>query len=422
MIEQFVDVSPELLALDAEVMARLAPELAAIDRTKEYNQLAMLRAFTTCGVASNHLQNSTGYGYDSAGRDKLEQVFAALTGSEAALLRHSFASGTHTLAVALFGVLRPGDELLCATGRPYDTLHGVIGLDGATGGGSLADFGIRYRQLELTGTGAPDLEAIAAAAPGARMLYLQRSRGYAARPTLSLDAIEAAAGAAKAANPGIIVMVDNCYGEFVHTEEPTHRGADLMAGSLIKNPGGGIAPSGGYIAGRADLVDLCAQRLTAPGVGGEVGSVPGDVLRQLWLGLYFAPGVTAAAMKTGVYASALFGRLGYAPSPAPGEARQDIITAITFDGPAPLVALCRAIQKNSPVDGHLTPEPWPMPGYDCDVIMAAGAFTQGSSIELSCDAPMRPPYTAYLQGGLNFASGRAAVLSAAGAVATVDAR
>ncbi|MDL2294419.1 methionine gamma-lyase family protein [Ruminococcaceae bacterium OttesenSCG-928-D13] len=425
MIEQFVDVSPELLALDAEVMAGLAPQLLEIDRTKEYNQLAMLRAFTECGVAANHLQNSTGYGYDSAARDKLEQVFAALTGSEAALFGHGFASGTHTLAVALFGVLRPGDELLCATGRPYDTLHGVIGLSesqnaagppAALGGGSLADFGIRYRQLELTAEGAPDLAAITAAAPGARMLYLQRSRGYAARPTLSLGDIEAAAQAARAANPGILVMVDNCYGEFVHTEEPTHRGADLMAGSLIKNPGGGIAPCGGYIAGRADLVDLCAQRLTAPGVGGEVGCVPGDILRQLWLGLYFAPAVTAEAMKTGAYATALFGRLGYAVSPGPGEVRQDIITAITLGGPEKLVALCRAIQKNSPVDSHLTPEPWPMPGYDCDVIMAAGAFTQGSSIELSCDAPMRPPYTAYLQGSLNFAGGRAAILSAAGAV------
>lgn len=414
MIERYFNLPEALLRLDAEVMEALAPALAGVERTMEENQLALLRAMLDKQVAANHLLNSTGYGYDSAGRDKLEAVFAALTQSEAALFRHSFASGTHTLAVALFGVLRPGHTMLCATGRPYDTLAGVIGLEGAdaAGQGSLAEFGVRYRQLEMADTGL-DLEAISAAAPGAEMLYLQRSRGYAARATLSPGDIAGAAKAAKAANPNIIVMVDNCYGEFVHTREPVACGADLMAGSLIKNPGGGIAPSGGYIAGRARLVEQCAARMTAPGVGGEVGSVPGDVLRQLWLGLYFAPAVTAAAMKTGLYASALFHRLGYAVSPGPAEERQDLITAVTLGEPEKLKALCVAIQQHSPVDSHLTPEPWPMPGYDCEVIMASGSFTQGSSIELSCDAPMRPPYTAYLQGGLNFAASRAAVLCAA---------
>ncbi len=408
------DVSPAMRALDDAVMAQIAPRLAAIDAAMEHNQLKMLRAFVENRVTASHLAGSTGYGYGDAGRDKLEAVFAAVVNAEAALLRPGFASGTHALTVALFGLLRPGHTLLCATGRPYDTLAGVIGIKGAAGQGSLADFGIGYRQLELDEAGGVNLGAIAENAPGCQMLYLQRSRGYAARPALSLAQIAAAAAAAKRANPAIVVMVDNCYGEFTRTGEPTAHGADVMAGSLIKNPGGGIAPGGGYIAGRADLVNLCAQRLTAPGVGAELGSAGGEVLRQLYLGLYFAPGVTAAALKTGVYASALFAALGYGVLPGPSEERDDIVTAITLHSAEKLKALCRAVQAASPVDSHLTPEPWPMPGYDCDIIMASGAFTQGSSIELSCDGPLRAPYTAYLQGGLNFAAGRAAVRYAAG--------
>jgi cystathionine beta-lyase family protein involved in aluminum resistance len=302
--------------------------------------------------------------------------------------------------------------MLCASGTPYDTLHDAIGLNGPKGQGSLADFGVTYKQVELK-NGELDIQAITQHAPAAKMLYLQRSRGYASRPALTLEGIEAAAKVAKAANPSIAVVVDNCYGEFTNTTEPTHHGADLMVGSLIKNPGGGIAPTGGYIAGRADLVELCAQRYTAPGVGAEVGSAGGEVLRQLYLGLYFAPGVTAAAMKTSAYASALFEALGCSVSPYWNTVQNDIITSIETGSPEKLVALCGAIQAASPVDSFLRPEPWPMPGYNCDVIMAAGAFTQGSSIELSCDAPMRPPYTAYLQGGLNFASARAGVLLAA---------
>ncbi len=411
LLRELYGINPAMLERDAAAMAAIGPQFDKIKAIRDENQLRMLRAFTQGRVAASHLAGSSGYGYGDAGRDKLEAVFAALVGAEAALLRHHFASGTHTLAVALFGLLRPGHTLLCASGTPYDTLHGVIGLKKAEG--SLEDFGVRYRQLELEEDGGPNLAAIGKEAPGAQMLYLQRSRGYAARPALSLAQIEAAARAAKAANPDIIVMVDNCYGEFVEAAEPAARGADLMAGSLIKNPGGGIAPTGGYIAGKARLVEACAQRLTAPGVGSEIGCTPGDILRQLWLGLYFAPGVTAEAMKTAAYAAALFGALGCPVSPAPGGERGDIITAVTLGSAEKLRALCAAIQAHSPVDSHLSPEPWPMPGYDCEVIMAAGAFTGGSSIELSCDAPMRAPYTAYMQGGLNFAASRAAILAAA---------
>lgn len=411
----FFPIPPALQAADQAALEKAAPVFANIERIKEYNQLKMLHSFHQQGLASNHLSGTTGYGYDDVGRDKLEKIFATLTQSESAIFRHNFVSGTHTLAIALQGILRPGHVMLCATGQPYDTLHGVIGLNGARGTGNLADFGVQYRQLELA-EGRLDLPAIKEQAKGARMLYLQRSCGYASRPTLTLGDIAAAAEAAKSVNPQIVVMVDNCYGEFTQTEEPTQHGADLMAGSLIKNPGGGIAPTGGYIAGKQHLVELCAQRLTAPGVGGEVGCTPGDILRQLYLGLYFAPGVTAEALKTATYAAALFEQLGYTATPGPLAARNDIITAIHLHSAEHLKRFCQAIQSMSPVDSHLTPEPWPMPGYDCDVIMAAGAFTLGSSIELSCDGPMRPPYIAFLQGSLNFATGRAAVLKGAQAV------
>lgn len=409
-------VSDETRRLDERAMERIAPLLRQVEAIRDENQLRMLGAFVECGVAARHLAGTTGYGYNDDGREKLEAVFAAVTGSEAALFRHQFMSGTHTLAVALFGLLRPGDTLLCASGHPYDTLHGVLGLGEQRGQGSLAEFGVQYSQLELQ-DGRPDLAAIAAHAPGAKVLYLQRSRGYTARRALSLADIEEAAKAAKAANPGIAVLVDNCYGEFVAAAEPTAHGADLIAGSLIKNPGGGIAPTGGYIAGRADLVELCAHRLTAPGVGNEIGCT-GDMLRQLYLGLYYAPGVVAEAVKSALYASALFGEMGYTVDPSPEDERGDLITAITLNDPAKLRSACAAIQSLSPVDSRATPEPAPMPGYDSQVIMAAGAFTQGSSIELSCDAPMRPPYTAYLQGGLNFTASRAAILCAAEAVGT----
>ena len=331
-----------------------------------------------------------------------------MVGAEAALFRQSFMSGTHTLAVALFGVLRPGDRFVCAAGRPYDTLQSVIGLAGERGNGSLLEWGVQYDEVPLQ-NGLPDLPLIAEKCKGARMCYIQRSRGYDTRDALSLEQIAAISRAAKAAQPDIVVMVDNCYGEFTQKQEPTQAGADLMAGSLIKNPGGGIAPTGGYIAGRADLVELCAHRLSAPGVGGEIGCTL-DMLRGMYLGLYYAPGVVCEALKTSVYAACLFELLGYAATPAYGAQRNDIITSVETGSPEGMVALCGGVQAGSPVDSFAAPEPGDMPGYEDPVIMAAGAFTMGSSIELSADGPLRAPYTVYMQGGLNFAAARAGVL------------
>ncbi len=421
MIKQFYPhLSDELLALDARALAACAPLFAQVDEIRNHNQLKMLRAFTDCKVSAAHLVGTTGYGYDDMGREKLGEVFARLVGAEDALFRPHLLSGTHALTVALFGLLRTGDTMLSVTGRPYDTLCTVIGLSGQKGSGTLMDFGIRYEQVDLAADGAPDVPAIAAAiAAGYRgeavrkkICYIQRSRGYADRPALSLDTIAAIAAAAKAADPDILVVVDNCYGEFTQTREPTQVGADLIIGSLIKNPGGGIAPTGGYIAGRHDLVELCAQRLTAPGTGRELGSTQ-DVLRQMYLGLYYAPGVTAEALKTAIYAQCLFTSMGYRTTPACTDEHNDIVTCVECGSPEALIALCGGIQAGSPVDSYVTPEPWAMPGYENEVIMAAGAFTMGSSIELSCDGPLREPYLAYLQGGLNFAASRAGLLLAA---------
>ena len=410
MLNKYFTYSEAALALDKQAMHLCRDSFAKIEEIRDENQLKMLQCFTNAGVGANHLSGTTGYGYDDAGRDKLEVLFAALTGSEAALYRHNFQSGTHTLAVALFGVLRPGDTMVAATGRPYDTLAGVIGLDGSHYG-SLADFGVQYDEVPLIND-TPDYAAIAQKCKTAKVCYIQRSRGYEMRRALSLDTIESISKAAKEANPAIIVMVDNCYGEFTQTTEPTQHGADLMMGSLIKNPGGGIAPTGGYIAGRRDLVELCAHRLTAPGTGGEIGCTL-DVLRELYLGLYYAPGVVADAVKTSIYAACLLELMGKTVLPLYQEARNDIITSIALGSEKAMCAFCEGIQAMSPIDSFARPEPCAMPGYDSPIIMAAGAFTMGSSIELSCDGPMRAPYTLYLQGGLNFASGRAAVLYAA---------
>lgn len=413
MIGKFFDISPELLEIDKQVMELCRPYFKKIEEVQQYNQLKVLKAFKDNCISAQHLVGTTGYGYDDKGRDGLDKLFADIVGAEDALCRHNFMSGTHTLTVALFGVLRSGDTLMCAAGKPYDTLLGVIGIDGNDENfGSLKDYGIKYQQVDLLENSQPDLDAIREMAKTSNVCHIQRSRGYSTRKALSLEQIKAMSDAAREGNPDIIVTVDNCYGEFTHTEEPCAYGADLIIGSLIKNPGGGIAPTGGYIAGRKDLVEKCAHRLTCPGTGREIGCGL-DMMRSMYLGVYFAPMVTANAIKTSVYASCLFEKIGFKTEPHYTEDRNDIITSIAAENAENLIAICQAIQHMSPIDSFATPEPCPMPGYDSDIIMASGSFTMGSSIELSCDAPVRAPYTTFMQGGTTFDASRAAVLYSA---------
>lgn len=414
MKQNFFNLPEGLAELGEEVCGSLTEAFRKRDEITEYNQLKMLSAFIKNGVAESHFAASTGYGYGDRGREVLERVFADAMGAEDALLRHNFMSGTHTLTVALFGVLRPGDHMLSITGRPYDTIHGVIGIGEESCPGSLKEFGIGYRETELTAEGKIDLPAVLSeiGREKPKMVYIQRSRGYTTRPSLTVEEIGEAARAVKEIYPDIIVMVDNCYGEFVETTEPTEQGADLIAGSLIKNPGGGIAPTGGYIAGRADLVEMCACRLTTPSTGKEIGATLG-LSRELFLGVYNAPTVTGEAVKSAMFAAALFEKLGFGVSPRAEEKRADIIQTILLGTPEGLVDFCRGIQKGSPVDSAVTPEAWEMPGYDSKVIMAAGAFTNGSSIELSADAPMREPYAVWMQGGTIFSSAKMSILLAA---------
>ncbi|MFR8004027.1 MAG: aminotransferase class I/II-fold pyridoxal phosphate-dependent enzyme [Hydrogeniiclostridium sp.] len=395
-----------------EAMKEITPALERIDETTCYNQQKMQAAFSRAGVSESHFVASTGYGYGDRGREALDQVYAYALCAEDALVRHNFVCGTHALTVALFGVLRPGDTMLSVTGLPYDTLQSVIGLTG-NGIGSLQEFGIRYEQLDLKEDGTPDYEAMEERIhPGLKMVYVQRSRGYSLRPSLFVEDIGRIAEIAKRKAPDCIVMVDNCYGEFVQREEPLSVGADLMAGSLIKNPGGGIAPTGGYIAGRKDLVEMCAYRLTTPGTGREVGATLGNN-RELFMGAFHAPHVTGEALKTATFTAALFSRFGYGVTPEPLEPRADIIQTVLLRKKEALISFCQGMQKGAPVDSFVTPEPWDMPGYDSQVIMAAGAFTLGASIELSADAPLREPYAAWMQGGLNFHSGRLGAMLAA---------
>ncbi|MBO5200358.1 MAG: methionine gamma-lyase family protein [Clostridia bacterium] len=417
-MKEFFNIHPTLLEYDKKARELCKEAFSEIDRISMHNQHKMLAAFIDNGVSESHLGLSTGYGYGDRGRDTLEQVFAQAVGAEDSLIRHNFVSGTHTLTVMLFGVLRPGDTMLCLTGRPYDTLIGVLGIDTPTEG-SLADFGINYEQVELDDKGEPDIKEIKTrlAQKKYKVAYIQRSRGYSLRPSLTIDKIGELCRAVREVSPDTLILVDNCYGEFVDTVEPLSVGADLIAGSLIKNPGGGIAPTGGYIAGRKDLVELCGYRLTAPGVGREVGASLGHN-RELYMGLFAAPHTVGEALKTAAYAGALFELLGYESTPKYDAKRADIIESVLLRTPEALIAFCQGMQKGAPVDSFVTPEPWDMPGYDDRVIMAAGAFTLGASIELSADAPLREPYAAWLQGGLNFASGQAGVLL--GAQSMVD--
>ena len=409
----YFNIDERLLALSDKAEALCRPAFEKIEENQRYNQQKMLAAFNRARVSERHLFGSTGYGYDDAGRDVLDQVYAYALGAEDALVRWNFVSGTHTLTVALFGLLRPGDKMLCVTGTPYDTIQGVIGLPGREEPGCMKEYGIGYEQLDLLPDGRPDYAAMEEQiSPAYRMVYIQRSRGYSLRPSLSVAEIGRIAEIAKRKAPDCIVMVDNCYGEFVEKTEPVSVGADIMAGSLIKNPGGGMAPTGGYIAGRHDLIELCAYRLTTPGTGREIGCTLGHS-RELFMGAFHAPHVTGEALKTAAFASALFSLLGFGVTPAPEEKRADIIQVVRLETPENLIAFCRGVQKGAPVDSFVAPEPSDMPGYDSQVIMAAGAFTLGSSIELSADAPLREPYAAWMQGGLNYHSGQLGMLLAA---------
>lgn len=414
----YFHIDERLQVLSDKAEARIAEKLKEIDVIQRYNQQKMLAAFNHAGVSESHFSGSTGYGMGDRGRDVLDDVYAFAFGAEDALVRWNFVSGTHTLTVALFGLLRPGDKMLCVTGTPYDTIQGVIGIEGRNEPGSLKEFGIEYDEIDVFPDGSPDYEEMERKiTPEYKMIYIQRSRGYSLRPSYTVDEVDKMAKIAKKKAPNCIVMVDNCYGEFIERDEPVSAGryADVMAGSLIKNPGGGIAPTGGYIAGRKDLVELCSYRLTTPGTGRELGCTM-NVNRELFLGAFHAPHAASEAVKTAVFASALFSELGYAVSPKPEDKRADIIQTIELEGREALIAFCKGIQKGAPVDSFVVPEPSPMPGYDSDVIMAAGAFTLGSSIELSADAPLREPYAVWLQGGLNYHSGQLGVLLAAQAM------
>ncbi len=374
-------------------------EFQRIDTVKEYNQLKVIRAMQMNNLSDTHFPGTTGYGYDDKGRDVLDNVYKDVFKAEDALVRHQIVSGTHALALSLYGNLRPGDELLCVTGKPYDTLEEVVGIRGE-GGGSLKEFGVTYSQVELLENGKPDLDSIGKSInERTSMVLIQRSRGYEWRQSLLIEDIENTVRFIKSIKKDIVVMVDNCYGEFVEEREPIEAGADLAAGSLIKNPGGGLAETGGYIVGTKACVTKAAYRLTTPGLGKKVGSSLGHN-RLMFQGFFMAPHVVAESLKGAVLCSAVMKRLGFEISPDTTGSRGDIIQAVKFNNPDSLIAFCQGIQKGSPVDSYVTPEPWDMPGYDSPVIMAAGAFIQGSSIELSADAPIKPPYIAYMQGGL----------------------
>ena len=379
-----------------------------IEAIKEHNQQKVLSAFINNSISESHFVPTSGYGYGDRGRDATDAVFAEVFGAEDALVRHNFVSGTHALTVALFGILRPGDTMVSVTGRPYDTMEEVIGLRGSESG-SLKDFGVLYDQVDLLANGELDLDEIENKAKSCKIIYVQRSRGYSLRPSLTIDKIKVLAERVKASNPNAYIVVDNCYGEFCEKLEPTQVGADLIVGSLIKNAGGGIAVTGGYIAGKAELVEKCAYRLTSPGMGKEVGCSLGQTKNML-MGLFFAPVVVGEALKTAVLAAKMFESIGYDVTPKFDEFRTDIIQSIKLNTPEALVAFCQGIQKGSPVDSFVAPEAWDMPGYDSQVIMAAGAFNMGASIELSADAPLRDPFAVWMQGGLTYYSAKVGVM------------
>lgn len=405
--EQF-GISEAVYRYGEEILTSLTPRFVQIDQTAEYNQMKVIHAMQTAGVSEACLLGTTGYGYNDLGRDTLEKVYADVFRTEDALVRPQITCGTHALALALMSNLRPGDELFSPVGKPYDTLEEVIGIRPSRG--SLAEYGITYRQVDLLPDGGFDYEGIRAAVnEKTRLVTIQRSKGYQTRPTLSVARIGELISFVKQLKPDVMVMVDNCYGEFVETTEPSDVGADMVVGSLIKNPGGGLAPIGGYIAGKSECVENAACRLTSPGLAKEVGASLG-ILPAFYQGLFLAPTVTACALKGAIFAANLYERLGFAVVPDGKESRHDIIQAVTFGSPEGVCAFCEGIQAAAPVDSFVKPEPWDMPGYDSKVIMAAGAFISGSSIELSADGPIAPPYAVYFQGGLTFPHAKLGIL------------
>lgn len=410
------DIKPQVYEMADRAELKIRPVFDQIDRVAAFNTRKVMEAFQDHRVSEGCFAGTTGYGYDDMGRETLDKIYAQIFKTEAAMVRAQFVNGTHALTCAMFSLSAPGETVLAVTGTPYDTLRCAIGISG-DGYGSLRYYGIGYQQVNLTAAGEPDYENIrrAASDPNVTGVMIQRSRGYADRRALTIEDIRQICAAVREVNPGAHIMVDNCYGEFTDLMEPTEVGADLIAGSLIKNPGGGIAPTGGYIAGKQELVERAALRLTTPGIGGECGSTLG-VNRPFFQGLFFAPHVVAQALKTAVFCAAMMDELGLESSPRFDEKRSDIIQMVKLGSAERMKKFCLGIQAGAPVDSYVTPEPWAMPGYDDEVIMAAGAFIQGSSIELSADGPMREPYIAYMQGGLTYESGKLGVMMAVSAM------
>lgn len=406
------DIKPQVFELAEQAEKQITPQFERIDRIAQLNTLKVMQAFQDNKVSDSCFAGTSGYGYDDVGREVLDKVYAQVFRTEAALVRIGFVNGTHALSTALYAMLKPGDTLLSVTGLPYDTLRNAIGIEGDCHG-SLKFYGINYAQVDLTADGNPDIEAIKKAVEdkSVRAVLIQRSRGYGDRRALSSEEIGEICRAVKEVDASINVMVDNCYGEFTGEHEPTEYGVDLMAGSLIKNPGGGLAPTGGYVVGKADLVEKAAMRLTTPGIGGECGATLGNN-RLLFQGFFMAPHIVAQALKTVTFCSAMMKSIGFETSPSPDEPRNDIIQMITLKSADNMKKFCKGIQSGAPVDSFVTPVPWQMPGYNCPVIMAAGAFVQGSSIELSADGPMKEPYIAYMQGGITYESGKLGVMMA----------
>lgn len=397
--KQAFNIDDDILKMAFEAEEECRDIFREVEVVREYNQLKVIKAMQDCRLSDSHFAGSTGYGYGDRGREVLEEIYTQVFKAEDALVRQQIVSGTHALTIALFGNLRPGDELLSVTGKPYDTLEEVIGIR-ENNEGSLKEFGITYRQVDLLADGKVDFEGIKAAInKKTKMIMIQRSRGYSWRNALKINDIKEIISFVKNIKNDVIVLVDNCYGEFLEQQEPVEAGADLVAGSLIKNPGGGLAPTGGYVVGKRAYVNNAACRLTSPGIGKEVGASL-DVNRLFFQGLLFAPHVVAESIKGAIFTSAIMKKAGFEVSPDVNDPRGDIIQAIKFNNPESLILFCQGIQKGSPVDAYVTPEPWEMPGYDSQVIMAAGGFIQGASIELSADAPIKPPYIAYMQGGL----------------------